>query len=79
MKNQFALTVGSLVAVACMVVLTIAANGLVEISQDVGMVRWAGEAVAYALFNKLAQKFAASILLGFVAYFISTIVVRSRN
>lgn len=74
MKNQFSVIIGSTVAVASMAILSIAANGLVEISPDVGMFRWAGEAVAYALLNKLTQKLAASLLLGFAAYSISNIV-----
>lgn len=79
MKKQFSILIGSAVAAASLALLSIAANGLVEISPDVGMFQWAREAVLYALLNKLAQKLVASFVLGIGAYLISRVVWNARN
>lgn len=79
MRNQFSVLLGSVVAVVSMAILSVAANGLIEISPDVGILCWAREAVVYALLNKLTQKLAVSLVLGMGAYCISRMVLSGRS
>ncbi len=77
--QQISAMIAGAVAVATLVVFSVVAAGLVEISPDVGLLRWAREAVLYALMNKFAQKLAASIFLGLIAYLTSRVVLGARS
>lgn len=77
--RQTSAVIGSAVAVATLVTFSVVAAGLIEISPDIGFLRWAREALVYALMNKFAQKLAASVFLGLVSYFVSNVILGARS
>ncbi|MBE6907900.1 MAG: hypothetical protein E7476_16760 [Ruminococcaceae bacterium] len=77
--QQISAMIAGAVAVATLVVFSVVAAGLIEISPDVGLLRWAREAVLYALMNKFTQKLAASLFLGLIAYLTSRVVLGARS
>ncbi len=68
-----------IVAVAAFVTLTFLAGGLVEFSHDAGSLRWVRDLLIYSFANKLWYKLAASLVLGFVAYFVSAMVAYGKT
>lgn len=71
--------IASMTAVAVFALLSVLAGGLVEFSQEVGLLRWLRDVLVYSLTNKLAYKLSASILFGLVAYFASSMIAYSRS
>ena len=77
--RQISAVIGGAVAVATLVTFSVIAAGLIEISPDVGFLRWAREAVVYALLNEFVQKLAASPFLGLISYLASRVILSAKS
>lgn len=74
-----AFRVGILSALATFLLLSVFMNSVVEISRDLGTLRWMGETVLYVLMNKLLYKAFTSLLVGLVAGFASNMITYGKS
>ena len=69
---------GVIVAAAAFIALSFLAGGMIEISRDVGMLRWLRDVAVYLFVNKFAEKLFASILLGAGVAFVSGMIAYGK-
>lgn len=69
---------GVIVAAATFIALSFLAGGMIEISRDVGMLRWLRDVAVYLFVNKFAEKLFASILLGAGVAFVSGMIAYGK-
>lgn len=72
------LTASFLAAVVAFIALSVFANGLVVVSPDVGFFSWLRDVLTYGIGYKFVYKLAASVVIGFVAYFAATMIAYHR-
>ncbi len=72
------LRAGLLAGFAALVLLSILAGSLVEVSPDVGTLAWLAETAVYALVNKLPEKLAASLVVALFAGFASSMIAYGK-
>lgn len=71
--------IGVIVTAVAFIALSFLAGGMIEISRDVGMLRWLRDITAYLFVNKFVEKLFASILLGVGVSFISGMIAYGKS
>ncbi|WP_303899643.1 hypothetical protein [Anaerotruncus colihominis] len=69
---------GAIVAAAAFIALSFLAGGMIEISRDVGILRWLRDVAVYLFVNKLVEKLFASIMLGIGVAFVSGMIAYGK-
>ncbi len=69
---------GLLAGATALILLSVFAGSLVEVSPEVGTLTWLVETAAYALVNKLPQKVLASLVVALCAGFASSMIAYGK-
>lgn len=73
-RKHTSLHAGMIAGTISFAVLTIFVGGIVEISRGEELGKWLWESVSYAVMYKFSYKLAASLFIGMVASFVSSMV-----